>query len=145
MRKSDTLIVSDGSYRFSNENSLNLRWAPLPSRIYCTPMVRSCVLLPQIRTYTCTQTHTPASAQHVKESVKGRGFLELNLSKKTSHSVLSFLLQMLRDEKVKLSTLGMDTECQRLSYDFCSKGRKMLLMLIFEKVQFQQALWKLLL
>lgn len=144
MRKSDTLIVSEGSYRFSNENSLNLRWAPLPSRIYCTPMVRSCVLLTQTHTYTCTQTHRPANTQHVKERVKGRGFLELNPSKKTSHSVLSFLLQMLRDEKVKPSRLGMGTECQRLGYYFCSKGRKTLLTLIFEKVQFQQALWRLL-
>lgn len=145
VRKSDTLIVSDGSYRFSNENSLNLHWAPLPSRIYCTRMVRSRVLLTKIHTYTCTETHTPANTQHVKERVKGRGFLELNLSKKTSRSLLSFLLQMPQDEKLKLSRLGMDTECQRLSYDFCSKGRKTLLMLILEKVQFQQALWKLLL
>lgn len=142
MRKSDTLIVSDGSYRFSNKNSLNLRWAPLPSRIYCTPMVRSCVLLPQL--HTCTQTHTPANTQYVKESQRKRLSRIKSKQKDLPFCALSFLLQMLRAEKVKPSRLRRDTECQSLGYDFCSKGRKTLLTLIFEKVQFQQALWKLL-
>lgn len=58
----------------------------------------------------------------------------------TSNSALSFLLQMLQDEKVELSRLGMDTEYQSLSYDFYSKSIKTLLMLFFEKVQFHWTL-----
>lgn len=139
VRKSDTLIVSDGSYHFS-QNSPSPHWAPLPSRIYCTPVVKSRVPLPQKHPCTCTQTHTPANTQHLRDRVRGRGFLEINLSKKTSNSALSFLLQMLQDEKVEPSRLGMDTKYQSLSYDFSSKGIKTLLMLFFEKVRFHWTL-----
>lgn len=72
VRKSDTLIVSDGSYRFSKENSLSLHCAPLPSGIYCTLVVKSCVPLPQKHPCTCTQTHTLANTQHAKESQRKR-------------------------------------------------------------------------
>lgn len=107
MKKSDTHIVSEGSYGFSKENTLSLHWALLPSRIYlhsrgeilCSPAIK-------------TPMHVLTNTQHIKERVRRRGFLELNLSKKTSKSALSFLLQILQDEKVEQSRLGMDTEYQ---------------------------------
>lgn len=82
VRKSDTRIVSDGSYRFSKENSLSLHWAPLPSRIYCTPVVKSCVPLPQKHPCTCTQTHTPANTQHVKGESQRKRFSRIKSKQK---------------------------------------------------------------